>query len=300
MERACSEPVVAMTYLARRLLFAILQLLAISAASFALFGVAPGDYYSTAGVDDPRRSVATVEALRTPARYGAWLRSCLHGDFGVSLAYQLPVTQLLQPRIARTASLAFPALLIAWILGLALSAIAARFDIAAWQPMVSSAALVPDAVAVSLLLWTCVVFGVTTTGMLLPLTGLIFALLPVIALHAGSELRAARQLEFVRLAERRGVSRRRLWCAYVLPAAANPLLSLAGLSISGAIGSSFLIEVLTGWPGLGPLFLEAVQARDYPIVHTVMTGLAAVLIVSNLLVDLALYRLDPRIRTDHA
>jgi len=57
-----------------------------------------------------------------------------------------------------------------------------------------------------------------------------------------------------------------------------------------------LVEVLLGWPGLGPLFLEAAQTRDYPVVASVVMLLGSVLTISNLLADLALYRLDPRIR----
>jgi peptide/nickel transport system permease protein len=71
------------------------------------------------------------------------------------------------------------------------------------------------------------------------------------------------------------------------------------MSLAAAIGSCFVVEVLTGWPGLGPMFLEAVQARDYPIVQTVVVLLALVLALSNLAADLLLFRLDPRIRMSH-
>jgi peptide/nickel transport system permease protein len=87
-----------------------------------------------------------------------------------------------------------------------------------------------------------------------------------------------------------------LWRSYLFPAAANPLVSLAGLSLAGAIGSSLLVEVLLGWPGLGPMFLEAALTRDYPVVISVVMLLGTVLTISNLLADLVLYRLDPRIR----
>jgi peptide/nickel transport system permease protein len=159
--------------------------------------------------------------------------------------------------------------------------------------------MIPDIVAVSLLLWLAVWMGLSITGPWLPIAGLAFAMAPVVFLHASIELRHARDFDFVRIAASRGISGGRLWLRYILRAAANPLVSLAGLSIAGAIGASFVVEVLTGWPGLGPLFLDAVQARDYPIVQTVLILLAAVLIFSNFAADLLLYRLDPRIRLPH-
>jgi peptide/nickel transport system permease protein len=156
--------------------------------------------------------------------------------------------------------------------------------------------MVPDVIAVSVMLWIAVAAGVSISGAWLPTVALAFALTPVIFLHAFGEISHSREQDFVRIAEARGIAGRRLWLRYVFRSAANPLITLAGLSVAAAIASSFVVEVLTGWPGLGPLFLEAVQARDYPIVQTVLMMLATVLAISNLAADLALYRLDPRIR----
>ena len=156
--------------------------------------------------------------------------------------------------------------------------------------------MVPDVIAVGLLLWLAVEAGIPIAGGWLPIVGLTSSLIPVVFLHASGEIRHARELEFVRIAESRGLSGSRLWLRFILRAAANPLVSLAGLSVAAMIASSFVVEVLTGWPGLGPLFLEAVQARDYPIVQSILMLLAVVLALSNLAADLALYRLDPRIR----
>jgi peptide/nickel transport system permease protein len=274
---------------------------------FLIFRLLPGDIY-TAELGNPQASRQSIEALREATglknswgrRYGDWAASCLRGEFGVSLAYGMPVSRLIAPRIRKTLAIAAPALALAWVLGLGLALLAVRFG---WtvglDPGVAAAAMVPDVIAVSLLLWLAVGAGIPIGGAWLPVAGLTFSLLPVVFLHASGEIRHARELEFVRLAESRGIRGRRLWLRYILRAAANPLVSLAGLSVAAMVGSSFVVEVLTGWPGLGPLFLEAVEARDYPIVETVLMLLAAVLALSNLAADLALYRLDPRIRLPH-
>jgi len=82
-----------------------------------------------------------------------------------------------------------------------------------------------------------------------------------------------------------------------LPAALNPLISLLGLSLGSLLSASLLVEIVTGWPGLGPLFLEAVMARDFAVVLAVVMLSAAFLLIGNLVADLLLYRFDPRIRT---
>ena len=293
-----------MKFVLRRMAVAALQLGLLSVAGFVCFSLVPGDVYSEE-LANPQISAETIAALRHARgldeswvrRYGHWAASCARGEFGVSLAFGIPVSELIAPRLPRTFFLAGPALLLGWTLGIGGALIASRWGIR-WvvEPGVAAAGMVPDVIAVSLLLWLAVWAGVSISGFWLPLAALTLTLAPVVFLHASGALAEARELEFVRMASARGLTGRRFWFGYVLPAAANPLVSLAGLSIAAVIGSSFVIEALSGWPGLGLLFLEAVQARDYPVVQTVLLMLAAILALTNALADVALYRLDPRIR----
>ncbi len=136
-------------------------------------------------------------------------------------------------------------------------------------------------------------------GAWLPTAALTLVLTPVIFLHASRSLTSATDLAFFRIAARRSIPPARLWLRYLLPAAANPLISLAGLSIAGAVSSALIIEAITGWPGIGPLFLDAIHARDFAIVQTVIVLLSAILIASNIAADLLLFYTDPRIRLPH-
>ena len=293
-----------MRYLAQRVLTMLAQLAVLSVVLFLFFRLLPGDVHSVE-LADPQRSREAVETERAAGglnrswaeRYYDWASSGLRGDFGKSLQYGLPVRGLLGARVGRTLEIVVPALALAWITGVAgaLLAVGLRLRIGL-QPAAAAAAMVPDVIAVSVMLWVAVAAGVSVAGAWLPTVALAFALTPVIFLHAFGEISHARELDFVRIAEGRGIPGRRLWVRYVLRAAANPLITLAGLSVAAAVASSFVVEVLTGWPGLGPMFLEAVEARDYPIVQAVLMMLAGVLAISNLAADLALYRLDPRIR----
>ncbi|MCX6598084.1 MAG: ABC transporter permease [Acidobacteria bacterium] len=294
-----------LNFYVRRLAAALWQIGAASLLCFLLFHIVPGDYYS-AELYQPQANPAQVAAARHAAgldlpwysQYGAWVASCWAGEGGRSLAYQTPALPLVAARLGPTLQIALPALAGAWCLGLALGLVAARqrWLILAAEPLAVTLLLVPDAVAISLLLWLAVWLGWPVSGAGLPRWGVLASLLPVVFLHASGGLWQAADLPFVQLARSRGVQGWRLWRRLILPAAASPLVSLAGLTVAQAIGSAMLVEMLTGWPGLGPLFLESVQARDYPVVLVVILLLAAIMAVANLVADLALYQLDPRIR----
>jgi ABC-type dipeptide/oligopeptide/nickel transport system permease component len=101
---------------------------------------------------------------------------------------------------------------------------------------------------------------------------------------------------FAQNARALGIPCRRMLFRHLLPAALNPLISLAGLSFGTLFSASFLIEVIVGWPGLGPLFLDAIVARDFTVVIAVVMLASTFLVTGNLAADFVLYRTDPRIR----
>ncbi len=130
----------------------------------------------------------------------------------------------------------------------------------------------------------------------LPVTVLVLAALPTLVRHVRSAILDVSSQPYVRSARSHGIAGARLWFRWLLPAAANPLASLFGLSVAGLISSSLIVEAVVGWPGLGPLFLEAIAARDFYLVIGPVVLSAGFLIAGVLLGDLLLYALDPRIR----
>jgi peptide/nickel transport system permease protein len=97
-----------------------------------------------------------------------------------------------------------------------------------------------------------------------------------------------------------GVSRRRLLFRHVLPVAANPAISLMGFSLAGMLSGSLIVEVVCGWPGLGPLILEATLSRDlYLVIGGIMFS-ALFMVGGNLVADIMLVAVDPRIRKEGA
>ena len=134
--------------------------------------------------------------------------------------------------------------------------------------------------------------------LIVPVLALVLVGLPVVIQHTRSAMKAALEAPFMKAARGHGIGSLRLLLRHAFPVAANPLISLFGLSIAGLLGSSLLAEVVTGWPGLGPLFVQSIFARDFYVVIAVVMLSSGFLVVGNLLGDLLLSAVDPRIRTD--
>jgi len=130
----------------------------------------------------------------------------------------------------------------------------------------------------------------------IPVTALIMANLPVLVRHIRASLIEVLQAPFIQAARASGIPERRLLFRYALRAAANPLISLLGLSIAALLSASLVVETIMSWPGLGPLLLEAVAARDLHLVVGVVMCSTILLVAGSLLADTLLYWVDPRIR----
>jgi peptide/nickel transport system permease protein len=312
-----------MRYIARRLLHGLLLLVGVSVLSFVFANLAPGDYFSELRTD-ARISAETVAALRAqsgldrplPVRYAAWVASVLRGDFGYSLAYNSPVGPLLWERVRATLLLTVTATLLAWLIAIPLGIWNATAR-GTWADSVSKVVLsfmlaIPDLLLAIVFLLLAVETGWFPTGgmaspgpervgdvawhLALPVAVLVLGMLPVLVRHVRASMAEAIDSPFALSARAQGIPRRRLLFRHLLPAALNPLISLAGFSLGTLLSASLLIEVVMGWPGLGPLFLEAIMARDFALVLAVVMLSASFLVVGNLLADILLYRMDPRIR----
>lgn len=321
-----------MKFLGRRLVHAVLLLLAISFLTFALLQLTPGDFFDGLRLN-PEISPQTVERLRAeygldrslPVRYERWVAALLHGQLGFSLAYKSPVGPLLRERAGNTLLLAATATLLAWLLAIPIGIWSAAAK-GKWPDRVFGAAAstlltIPDLLLFLFLLLLAARTGWFPAGgmvsassdgnagfwvaaidiakhLVLPAAGLAAVALPTLVRHIRSSMIDVLGAPFIRAARAHGISRGRILFRYALPVAANPMISLFGLSIAGMLSASALAEVVLSWPGLGPLLLESVLARDvYVVAGTVMIA-ALFLIGGNLLADLLLYAVDPRIRVE--
>ena len=130
----------------------------------------------------------------------------------------------------------------------------------------------------------------------LPVAALVLTTLPMLVRHVRASVAEVLDAPFLRAAVGHGIPHAKLLYGYALRAAANPLISLFGFSVGTLLSGSLLVEVVMSWPGLGPLLLEAILARDlYVVIGGVLLSMIF-LVSGNLFADVLLYWSDPRIR----
>jgi peptide/nickel transport system permease protein len=318
-----------MRAIAIRFAYSIAMLFAVSVLSFAVLQMAPGDFFAELQADT-RVAPETVDALRAQygltqspaARYWQWLQSFVQGDLGFSLAHRAPVSSVIWVRTANTLLLTVPAMLLTWCLALPIGLWMAHRKNGVvdriWGGVTSTLVAMPDLLVALVLLLLALRTGLFPTGGMrspgaddpgflaglrdlgahafLPLCALIATTLPSVVRHVRAAVIEATHAPSVQAARGHGIDGSSITLRYVLPLAANPLVSLAGLSIATLLSASLLIEVVMSWPGLGPLLVDALLAKDVHVVLSAAMLASALLVIGNLAADLTLYALDQRIR----
>ncbi len=320
-----------MKYLARRLLHAGFVLFGVSILSFAFLSLAPGEYFDEMRLN-PQIAPETVQALRArygldrpmPVRYYRWLKSVVRGELGFSFAYNLPAAPLLRERARNTLFLTLPATLVTWLIAILIGVWIAAQE-GQWLRRLSAAGTslllaIPELIlALVFLLLAVRTQAFPAGGMVsldfeqlgawakaedffshwfLPAGVLVLGSLPLILRHVQAAMAEVLGSPFLRAARGHGIPRRALLFRYALPAAANPLISLLGFSLGTLLSASLLVENVMSWPGLGPLLLEAILARDLFLVIGAVLFSTAFLIAGNFAADALLYVMDPRIRVE--
>jgi peptide/nickel transport system permease protein len=318
-----------MLKVARRTLHGLLLLAGVSIFAFALLSAAPGNFFDELKLN-PQISPATVAALKSqygmdrplPVRYLLWLGSVARGKFGYSLSYHCPVGALLWVRARNTLLLTGLATLLAWMVALPWGMLEALHR-GGWidrmgGAVTASLVAIPDVLLGLLLLLLAARTGWFPTGgmasvnaanamfpeqlrdvaihLFLPVVALTLGAVPVLVRHVRSAMIVVLDAPFLEAARGHGIPKWRLVYRHALPAAMNALISLLGFSIGSLLSMSLLMEVVLSWPGLGPLVLEAILARDVYVVIAAVLLSSVFLVIGNLLADLLLYWSDPRIR----
>jgi len=321
------------TYVVKRLLQALLTLFLASMLCFAIIELAPGNYLDTLS-QNPKISPETLKQLEQqfgldkPAivQYWLWLQQIVtRGNFGTSFVYQRSVASLLWERVPATLLMAIASLIVTWAIALPLGIVAAvnqnRTVDRVLQVVSYTAQGFPSFITALLLL-----FFAQNTSPLFPVGGMTsidhadlpwwgqildygwHLILPTIALSVtgfaglqrlmrGQFLDVLRQ-DYIRTARAKGLPDDRVIYVHALRNAINPLITLLGFEFASLLSGAFIAEFFFNWPGLGKLTLEAVTNQDlYLVMASLMMG-ATMLIVGNLLADLLLKAVDPRIKLE--
>jgi len=318
-----------MARVARRIVHGLLLLAGVSVFAFALLSAAPGNFFDELRLN-PQVSPETVAALKIqygmdrplPVRYLRWVASVARGQFGYSLSYHCTVGSLLWLRARNTLLLTGFATLLAWMVALPWGVLEALHR-GGWVDRMGGAVTavllaIPDVLLGLLLLLFAARTGWFPTGgmasvdaasaaflgrlqdaalhLFLPVVALALGTIPILVRHVRSAMVGVLDSPFVEAARGHGIPKWRLIYRHALPAATNSLISQLGFSIGALLSMSLLMEVVLSWPGLGPLVLEAILARDvYVVIAAVMLS-SVFLVIGNLVADLLLYWSDPRIR----
>lgn len=317
-------------YLLRRLLQAIPLLLIISVLVFLIVELAPGD--AAQMYIDPNKGTdpAYIERVRLSlgleqpvyVRYLGWLQQTVSGDLGFSFRTRRPVALEVGDRLPNTLLLGGISLLISFVIAVPIGAISALKRYTLIDYLLSTVALAGVSVPIFWIALLLVqVFAIqldwlpatgmrsvreTYTGAQAGIDVLKHMILPTITLslaqiagwsrYQRSALLEVLGQDYIRTARGKGLTERRVLVLHALRNSLIPMVTLIGISVPTVVTGAFITETIFSWPGIGRLGVDAVRGRDYPVIMAVTMMSALMIVIGNLIADLAYAWVDPRIR----
>lgn len=309
-------------YLFRRVALGALVIVFASALTFFFVNLAPGGPASVMRFDvtaEQREALIKRMGLDRPVveRYVVWATGAVRGDLGTSLLTDEPVTQRIAERLPNTLTLAGAALVLSIVLGIPVGLIQALRRGSPLDHFLSLASALGLSVPVFWLgIVMILIFAVSlrvlpsagVTGiaednlvvrlrhLILPAAVLATTVLPTVVRFMRSAAMDVLGEDYVRTATAKGLSPRVVLARHVLRNSLIPVVSAIGALVPRLFGGAVVTEQVFSWPGMGRLALEAAAGRDYPLITGLTVVVAAVAVVTTLLVDVAYTRIDPRIR----
>ena len=309
-------------FLVRRVSLIVVTLLVVSMAIFAITEILPGDVASMVmgqgATEQNLKHIRETLGLDRPApvRYLDWIGGVFRGDMGDSFVQKIPVTEVIEPRLANSLILAAFAFLVAVPSAVAIGVWAGVRRGSKSDHAVSVASLVaislPEFVTGVLLI---VVFSsflgwFPSSSAILPgtspLTRPLILVLPTLTLTGvlfAYIMRMTRanvievlDTQFVRTAVLKGLPMRRVLMRHVVPNAMLPTISVIAVNMGWMLGGLIIVENVFAYPGLGQLLLTSINTRDVPLLQSLSLIIAGTYALSNLVADLSYGALDPRIR----
>lgn len=308
-------------FVVMRVLQLVPLLFVISIALFAMLLLIPGD--PTYAILGQEASEAQREALReqlglndpAPVQYINWLGDAVRGEFGRSLMTKEPVFDIVMRNTGATLQIITFAMIITLVVGLALGILSAMTQGSVWDSIfrfISSLGVgIPTHVLAVLLV---LVFSVLLRW--LPATGFVSifddpvafvrsAFLPAVALAAGGIAIISRQMrsslmevmeeDYIKTAVSKGLTMNQVILHHGVQNSLLPVLTTAGVMVSSLIGGSVLVEAIFAIPGLGQVIVNSILQRDVPLLQGAILIVVLMVVLTNLVVDIAYRIVDPRI-----
>ncbi|MDQ3249735.1 MAG: ABC transporter permease, partial [Chloroflexota bacterium] len=241
-------------------------------------------------------------------QYGVFLGRALRGDLGDSLFFQQPAIEVLMERMPATLQLSAVALLFSLSVAIPVGILSALKRDTIWDYLGTNLAMLGQAIppywlGIMLILLFSVRLGwFPTSGrgtlghLVLPAVTLGSVLMALVTRLVRSGMLDVLGEDYVRTARAKGLPERTVIVRHALRNILIPLVTVIGLQLGALFGGAVITESIFAWPGVGRLALQAISARDYPLVQAAVLVISVVYVFLNLAVDLVYVYLDPRIR----
>jgi peptide/nickel transport system permease protein len=322
-----------LAFIIRRLLQAVLVMLAVALVAFLLFQYVGDPVSQMLGQDatpEDRTRLRAELGLDQPfyVQFATFVGNALQGDFGISLRQGRAVSTLIQERLPATLELAFMAAILAIVVGIPAGVYTALKRNSWLSQILLAASLVGISlptflIGILLILVFAVQLGwlpsygrgdvvklgwwstgfLTPTGwkhLILPATTLSLFQLTLIMRLVRSEMLEVLRTDYIKFARARGLTDRAVNFGHALKNTLVPVITITGLQLGGIIAFAIVTETVFQWPGMGLLFIQSVQFADIPVMAAYLCLIALVFVVINLIVDLLYFAVDPRLRIDRA
>ncbi len=316
-------------FIVKRLFEAVIVMLVVSMIAFFLFQFLGDPVLQMLGQESTEAERVALRhslGLDQPlwVQYGQFVMNAIQGDFGLSLRQAAPVSELLKERMPATLELAFFSAITATLIGIPLGVYAALRK----NSWISKSLMGLSLLGISLptffigillilvfsvwLNWLpsygrgeVVSFGFWTTGLLtkdgwmhiiLPATTLALFQVALIMRLVRSEMLEVLRSDYIKFARARGLSAKKIYFKHALKNTLLPVITITGLQLGGIIAFSVVTETVFQWPGMGLLFIQAVQFADIPVMAAYLCLISLIFVIINLIVDLLYFLIDPRLR----
>ena len=307
----------------KRILLGLITLFIVSLITFVGVEILPGDactaYLEREAFGAQLEACIKRLGLDIPSyeRYISWAYNAMQGNFGYSLSGQMPITEVLGPRVKNSLILASAAIIIGIPTALILGIITALWRDKFPDIIISTIAIfsmtIPEFISATLLILVVAIWLEWLPGIVIVSTDATFLellpniILPVIAIAMIMTAHMARMVrssviqvmasDYVQMAILKGVPYWKMVFKHVLPNALLPAINVVALTIAWLLGGVVVTEVVFNYPGLGRLVIESISNRDLPVVQALAIILASIYVSINLIADLMTLMLNPRLKS---
>jgi len=322
-----------LAFVVRRLLQAVLVMLAVAFVAFLLFQYVGDPVTQMLGQDatpEERARLRSDLGLDKPfvVQFGRFVANAARGQFGLSLRQGRKVSTLIEERLPATLELSFVAAALAIVVGIPMGVYTALRRESWFAQFLLAASLVGVSlptflIGILLILVFAVQLGVLpsygrgetvmlgwwSTGLLtaegwkhlvLPSVTLCLFQLTLVLRLVRAEMLEVLRTDYIKFARARGLTDRAVHFGHALKNTLVPVITITGLQLGGIIAFAIVTETVFQWPGMGLLFIQSVQFADIPMMAAYLCLIALVFVVINLIVDLLYFAVDPRLRMDRA